>query len=158
MISQPYMKQNLSRRITATRAAALLGAALVLFGSLFESREAVAGAGVAAAAQAADGGVSACSSNTGKALYGCIADVLDRLSGEISDVKVPAAQTALRTAASKLRAAVNKAQALSAIAQCRVAISSAIGQARTMGRGGSSGLDAIAAVLSHAAALIQSKG
>src|ERR1700753_1662081 len=72
MISQPYMKQNLSRRITATRAAALLGAALILFGSLFESREAVAGAGVAAAAQAADGGVSACSSNTGKALYGCI--------------------------------------------------------------------------------------
>jgi len=91
-------------------------------------------------------------------LYGCVADVLDRLSGEISQVKVPAAQTALRTAASKLRAATSKAQALSAIAQCRSAIASAISVARTMGRGGSIGLDAIAGVLSHAAALIQSKG
>lgn len=144
--------------MTAACAATMLAAALIVLGSLFESREAVAGAGVAAAAQAADGGVSACSSNTGKALYGCVADVLDRLSGEISNVKVPAAQTALRTAASRLRAAVSKAQALSAIAQCRAAISSAIGQARTMGRGGSSGLDAIAVVLSHAAALIQRKG
>ncbi|WP_244562433.1 hypothetical protein [Bradyrhizobium lablabi] len=98
------------------------------------------------------------SSNSGKALYGCIANVLDRLSNEISDVKVPAAQSALRTAASKLRAAANTAQALSAIAQCRAAISSAISLARTIGRGGSSGLDAIAGVLSHAASLIQSKG
>jgi hypothetical protein len=144
-------------QMTSLARAALL-AALVLGAARLAVGEAAAGAAVAAAAQSADAGISACSNNTGKALYGCVADVLDRLSGEISDVKVPAAQTALRTAASRLRAAVNKTQALSAIAQCRAAISSAISLARTIGRGGSSGLDAIAGVLSHAAALIQSKG
>jgi hypothetical protein len=109
----------------------------------------------AAAAQSADAGISACASNSGKALYDCIANVLDRLSG---DVTVPSAQSALRTAASRLRAAATKAQALSAIAQCRAAISSAISLARTIGRGGATGLGAIAGVLSHAAQLIQSKG
>jgi hypothetical protein len=141
--------------MTSLARAALL-AALVLGAARLAVGEAAAGAAVAA--QSADAGISACSNNTGKALYGCVADVLDRLSGEISDVKVPAAQTALRTAASRLHAAVNKTQALSAIAQCRTAISSAISRARTIGRGGSSGLDAIAGVLSNAAALIQSKG
>jgi hypothetical protein len=145
-------------RSVAGRARAALLAALIVLGSLFANREAAAGAGVAAAAQSADAGISACSSNTGKALYGCVANVLDRLSGEISDVKVPSAQTALHTAASRLRAAANTAQALSAISQCRAAISSAISLARTIGRGGSSGLDAIAGVLSHAASLIQTKG
>lgn len=133
-------------------------AALIFGAAQLAVDEAAAGGGVPAAAQSADAGISACSNNAGKALYGCVADVLDRLSGEISDTKVPAAQTALRTAASRLRAAVNKTQALSAIAQCRAAISSAISLARTIGRGGSAGLDAIAGVLSHAAALIQSKG
>jgi hypothetical protein len=113
---------------------------------------------VAFAAQTADAGISACASNAGRALYNCIATVLDRLSSEIPDVKVKSAQTALRTAASRLRAATNTAQALSAITQCRAAMSSAISLARTIGRGGSMGLDAIAGVLSHAAQLIQSKG
>ena len=157
MTSETRGKKHLNRRMKAACAAALL-AALVMFGSLSANREAAAGAAVAAAAQSADAGISACSGNSGKALYGCVASVLDRLSTEISDVKVPAAQTALRTAATRLRAAANKAQALSAISQCQAAISSAISLARTIGRGGSSGLDAIAAVLSHAASLIQTKG
>jgi hypothetical protein len=147
----------------ARLAGAALLAALIVLGSLFADREAVAGAATAAAAQSAEAGVSACSNNSGKALYNCVANVLDRLSGEISDVKVPAVRGALATAASKLRAAVTKAQALSAISQCRAAIAGALSQVRTMGgkgnRGGSApGLDAIAGVLSHAAALIQSKG
>ncbi|WP_325367857.1 hypothetical protein [Bradyrhizobium sp.] len=151
-----YRRSNQGIVATCTRAALL--AALIVLGSLFANREAAAGASVAAAAQSADAGVSACGSNSGKVLYSCIANVLDRLSSEISDVKVPAARTALHTAASRLRAAANMTQALSAISQCRAAISSAIGLARTIGRGGSQGLDAIAGVLSHAAQLIQSKG
>jgi hypothetical protein len=158
MISQALIRERFRGRTTAACATATLLAALVVLGSLFANREAAAGAAVAAAAQSADAGVSACANNSGKALYNCIANVLDRLSGEISDVKVPAAQSALRTAASRLRAATNTAQVLSAITQCRAAISSAISLARTIGRGGSSGLDAIAGVLSHAAQLIQSKG
>jgi hypothetical protein len=150
---------NSGRGFLATLCArAMLLAAVLVAGSLLLPREAAAAASVAAAAQSADGGISACGSNTGKALYGCIANVLDQLSGQISEVKVPAAQTALRTAASRLRAASSKAQALSAISQCRAAIANAISIARTIGRGGSTGLDAIAGVLSHAAALIQSKG
>lgn len=158
MTSETPGRRDLSRRMKAASASAALLAALVMFGSLSANREAAAGAGVVAAAQSADGGISACGGNSGKALYGCVADVLDRLSSEISDVKVPAAQTALHTAATRLRAAANKVQALSAISQCRAAISSAISLARTIGRGGSSGLDAIAGVLSHAASLIQTKG
>jgi hypothetical protein len=152
--------------MTARRAATALLAVLIVLGPLMANREAVAGAATSAAAQSADAGVSACSNNSGKALYNCVANVLDRLSGEISDVKVPAVRGALATAASKLRAAVTKAQALSAITQCQAAISGALRQAAAMrggrgkmgGGGGTPGLDGIASVLSHAAALIQSKG
>jgi hypothetical protein len=157
MMIANVVRKCIRERLAAGVRTALL-AALVICGSLLANREAAAGASVAAAAQSADAGVSACGGNSGRVLYSCIANVLDRLSSEISDVKVPSAQTALHTAASKLRAATNMAQALSAISQCRAAISSAIGLARTIGRGGSSGLDAIAGVLGHAAQLIQSKG
>jgi curli biogenesis system outer membrane secretion channel CsgG len=145
----------------AAYARVALVAALVVFGALIAIRGATAGPATVAAAQSADAGITACSSNSGKALYNCIANVLDRLSGEISDVQVPATRGALAAAASKLRAAVNKAQALSAISQCQAVISAALRQVGGRGnRGGSRapGLDAIAGVLSHAAALIQTKG
>lgn len=164
MISQIPPKQGLGRRMKAACAAIPLLAALIVLGSLFADREAAAGAATAAAAQSADAGVSACGNNSGKVLYNCIANVLDRLSGEISDVRVPETRSALATAASKLRAAVNKAQALSAIAQCQAVISGALRQVGSTGGGrsnrggGTPGLDGIAAVLSHAAQLIQMKG
>jgi hypothetical protein len=165
MISQTQGKQGLGRRMRAACARAALVAALVVFGSLVANREAAAGVANVAAAQRADAGVSACSNNSGKALYNCIANVLDRLSGEIPDIKVPETRGALATAASKLRAAVNKAQALSAIAQCQAVISGALRQVAAMGGGrvnrgggGTPGVDAVAEVLSHAARLIQMKG
>jgi len=121
-----------------------------------------------AAAQTADGSIGACGNNSGKALYDCVANVLDKLSSDISNVNVPATRGALQTAASKLRVAVNKAQALSAIAQCRALISSALAKVRALGggyvdgwgrgSGSGAGLAAIAGVLGHAAKLIRAKG
>jgi hypothetical protein len=113
----------------------------------------------------------ACGNNRGKALYDCVANVLDKLSNDISNVSradVSSTRSALQTAASKLRAAVNKTQALSAITQCRPLISGALAKVRAIGGGyvagwggGSGGgiaLEAIAGVLGHAAKLIQAKG
>jgi proline dehydrogenase len=144
-------------------------ATLVIFGALFTNREAAASAAVAAAAQAADAGVTACGNNSGRALDDCLANVLDKLSNEVTS---PTAQSALHAAAAKLRAAVSKVQALSAIAQCRALIASAISEVRATGGdvagrhggkvggggGPGSGLEAVAAVLGHAAKLIQAKG
>jgi hypothetical protein len=121
-----------------------------------------------AAAQTADGSIGACGNNSGKALYDCVANVLDKLSSDISNVNVPATRGALQTAASKLRAVVNKVQALSAITQCRALISSALAKVRALGggyvegwgggSGSGAGLAAIAGVLGHAAKLIRAKG
>jgi hypothetical protein len=127
---------------------------LVVFGSLFAGRQAAADGGVQAAA-VASAGLGACSSNTGKALYGCVADVLDRMSNQVSGA--PETQRSLATAASRLRAAVNKVQALSAITQCRAVVAGALRQALASGQSGK-GLSAIANVLAQAARLIQAKG
>lgn len=139
--------------------ATLLAGALLLGG-----RDASAGGGMGVAAASAGGGLSACSGNASKALYDCVANVLDKLSNDISGV--PATQGALRSAASKLRSATTKAQALSAISQCRALISAAIQKVRSIGSaqgwaadgGDGSGLQAVSGVLGRAAALIQSKG
>jgi len=78
------------------------------------------------------------------------------MSGQAHFKRDPEAKRALQTAASQLRAAVNKVQALSAISQCRAAIAGTLRQIRTSGEG--SRLGAIAGVLTQAARLIQSKG
>jgi hypothetical protein len=167
MISFTLRNQCRGGTVTAGARAALL-AALVILGSLFANREAAADAAMAAAAHSADAGLSGCGNNSGKALYDCVANVLDKLSNEISGAKVSATQGALHDAASKLRAAATKVQALSAIAQCRALISGALRQVRAIGggyvpgwgggSGGGSALEAIAGVLGHAAKLIQAKG
>src|SRR5262249_31738493 len=133
--------------------------------SLFAINRPASASGVfIAAASTADAGLNACSSNQGKALYGCVANVLDRMSSDISSVNEPAAATtraALQTAASRLRAATTKSQALSAISQCQAAIAGALRQVRTTAggkEGAGSGLAAVAGVLAHAARLIQAKG
>ncbi len=158
--------EGLRKRLIAISARTVILAMLIACGSLSAGRDASAGAGMGAAAATADGGLSACSSNSGQALYNCVANVLDRMSGDISAAGVPATQRALQTAASKLRAAVNKSQALSAISQCRTLIAAAIRKVQTGGSaagwasdgGDGSGLQAITGVLSRAAALIQTKG
>ncbi|MDO9295371.1 MAG: hypothetical protein Q7U29_05450 [Bradyrhizobium sp.] len=172
MVTQTFEKRNRGEKILATSARAALLAALVMLGSLSSSREAAAGAGAAAAAAAADGaaggGLAVCATNNGKALYDCVANVVDKLGGQLSSANMGSTRSALQTAASQLRAATNKAQALSAISQCRALISGALRQVRALGGkyvegwggggGGGSGLQAIVGVLSHAARLIQSKG
>ena len=127
-------------------------------------RDASAGGGQGGAAASAGGGLSACSGNASKALYDCVANELDKLSNDISGV--PSTQGALRSAALKLRSATTKAQALSAISQCRALISAAIQKVRSIGSaqgwaadgGDGGGLQAVSGVLGRAAALIQSKG
>lgn len=146
----------------------ILLTALVAFGTISGGHEASANAAMADAASVANGGLSGCSNNTGKALYTCVADVLDRLAAGTSSANVPKTRAALQSAAAGLRAATTKTQALSAIAQCRSAIAGALRQVKALGgkyvegwgggQGGGAGLEAIVGVLSRAAALIQSKG
>ncbi len=168
MITQIFGNRRRDEVILAAFARAAVLAALVLLGSLFARHEAHANAAMVAAASSANGGIGACSSNSGKALYNCVANVLDKLSNDISSVPVPNTRSALSNAAAKLRAAGNKAQALSAISQCRSLIAGALRQVRAIGGkyvegwggggGGGAGLEAISGVLGRAAALIQSKG
>jgi hypothetical protein len=141
---------------------------LAVSGSLLANGKALASAAMAAAAQSADASLSACGSNQGKALYDCVANVLDQLANNIPDKNVEQTRSALHNAASSLHAAANKAQALSAISQCRALISSALAKVRAIGggyvqgwgggSGAGSGLAAIVSVLNHAAKLIQTKG
>ena len=142
-------------------------AALALSASLLAGQDALANAGMGAAAQSGEAGVSACSSNAGKALYDCVANVLDRMADSIPGRDVESTRSALHTAAGRLRSATSKAQALSAITQCRALILGALAKVRAIGGGhvagwggdsGGGGLEAIAGVLSHAAKLIQAKG
>jgi len=131
---------------------------MVVFGSLVADRPAGAGAGgggAAAAAAVGTAGMGACSSNAGTALYSCVAGVLDQMSNTV--YRSPEVQRSLQTAASQLRAATNKSQALSAISQCRSALAGIMQKVRSAGRDGE-GLSAITGVLAQAARLIQSKG
>lgn len=127
----------------------LVGAALPAAGPAY------AGGGASAAAAVGSAGLQSCSATASKVLYDCVAGVLDRMSGTLNRYDPPEARSALQTAAAQLRAASNKAQALSAISQCRSVFAGLVKQA-TDGHG--SGLSAIVGVLARAAQLIQSKG
>lgn len=121
-------------------------AALIAFGALLADRPATAGY---------------CGTMSGKALYDCLATTLDYKADMVGrirgDPEAPAASQALRTAASQLRAATNKALALSAISLARSAISGVIQQAKAGGRD-SQGYGAIIGTLTQMAAQIQQKG
>ena len=167
MMLARILQNGIRKRLAAGARVALLGA-LMIGGSLLASRDAMANSAMSSVAVSASAGMGGCSSNAGKALYECVANVLDKLSSDISSVNVPQTRSALQNAAAKLRAATSKAQALSAISQCRALISGALRQVRAIGgghvpgwgggQGGGAGLEAIAGVLGRAAALIQSKG
>jgi hypothetical protein len=117
----------------------------------------------AAAAATANQGLNACSSNTGKALYDCVGGVMDRLSSDLASAGFTQTARSIQSAAAGLHRAINKLQALSAIAQCRAAVAGALRQvnasaARFVEGVGGTGLNAVAAVLARAAQMIQSKG
>jgi hypothetical protein len=136
---------------------ALLVAALLVLGSSRPGQAHGGMGGGVAASQTAQAGLVGCSNNHGKALYDCVANVLDRLSNDISGRRTSETQRALQTAAFQLRAATTKVQALSAITQCRSVVAGVLHQIST-GGGDSTGLSAIAGVLAQAAKLIQTKG
>jgi len=156
MRSQYFSAGSDYGRVDALRARAAV-LVLVFFVSLVAGHPAKAHGGGAAAAVASTG-LEACSSNGGKALYDCVANVLETMSNRIIFSKGEAeVQRSLQTAASRLRAAVNKVQALSAITQCRAVVAGALRQIKASG-GPGTGLSAIAGVLAQAAKLIQAKG
>ena len=113
-------------------------------------------------AGAASGGLATCSSqSSGKALHNCVADVLDRLAAANS--YAPEMQTEIMRAASGLRAAANKAQAVLAITLCQNVIATALKQAVASGSfvrgfGRAEGLSHIARVIAQTVRLIQAKG
>jgi hypothetical protein len=138
---------------------------LAMLAALVPDRGASASAVLNAAATTANSGLSGCSTSQGKALYNCVADVLERMANDVNSIRVGETQRALLTAASQLRAASSKAQALSAISQCQAAIAGALRQVKATPGGtmmvpgwGDSGLSSIAGVLARAARMIQAKG
>jgi hypothetical protein len=148
-------------RRTGLRMLALI--MLAMLASLAPDRDASASAVLNAAATTANSGLSGCSTSQGKALYNCVADVLERMANDVNSIRVGETQRALRTAASQLRGASSKAQALSAITLCQAAISGALRQAKAGGGimvpgWGDSGLASIVGVLARAARMIQAKG
>ena len=129
-------------RFLARHARTAILAMAVIFGAL------LAGHGTASA--------SPCSKFAGKELYNCLATKLDKAS-VYTAYRTPEAQRALQTAASQLRAATNKSQALSAISQARSVLAGVIQRAKSAGQD-YSGLARVTGVLSYAARLIQQKG
>jgi hypothetical protein len=143
------------------RAALLVTLAMV--GLLFPNRESAASGILIAASATADAGLAACGNNRGKDLYNCVANVLDRLSGDIIRTRALDTRSALQTAAFRLRAASTKVEALSAVTQCQAVITGALRQIKAAGGAavdgwGDSGLGAVAGVLARAVKLIQAKG
>lgn len=133
-------------RLAGFSVRSLVLAMLICLGALLADRPALAGS---------------CNALSGKALYDCAANYLDRKAEMIGrvrgDPEAPAAAQALRTAATQLRSATGKSQALSAISQARSAISGIIQQARSGGRD-SQGWGRVISTLSEMVALIQKKG
>ena len=144
----------------------MVGAALVAIlavASVITNHEAGATTWVGRAAQTANAELSACGKNTGTALYGCVADVLNRFCYATGRGFSPGTKETFDGAIARLRRAVNKVEALSALALARAAISGAMQQARAIGHveGGTADagdFQAISALLGHAAQLIQAKG
>jgi hypothetical protein len=126
----------------ARYACAAILAMAVIFGTL------LAGHGIAS--------VACCDAYAGKELYNCLADELDSVSVYTAH-RSPETQAALQKAASQLRAATNKSQALSAISQARSVVAGIIQRVRSGGQD-NSGLDTVTEVLAYAARLIQAKG
>ena len=115
----------------------------------------------AAGAGAAGAGLNACASRpAGKETRDCVAGVLETLAAQ---QRQPERQAALLRAASGLRAATTKAQAVLAITACYNVMSAALKQASASGKGvrgmgGAEGLGLIVGIVARAVRLIQAKG
>ena len=131
------MNSLMLRRASLVRAA-LLAMAVVL-GTL------LAGHGTASAAS--------CDKLAGKELYNCLANKLDHFASR----SYGSSQAALQKAASQLRVAVNKAQALSAISQARSVLAGLVQGAKSAGQD-YAGLVKVTNVLAYAARLVPQKG
>jgi hypothetical protein len=147
----------------ATFAGSALLVMLLVGGLPFANREAMATTSVSSAVQTADAQLTACGNNSGPKLYNCVADVISKLCYNIGSAQIPNTLKALDAAVSRLRRAVDKIQALSALSQARIVVAGALRQAKSTGHpeGGSADIadfQAISALLSHAAQLIQAKG
>jgi hypothetical protein len=127
-------------QFVARYARAILIAMAVVFGTL------LAGNSTASAA---------CETNAGKELYNCLANKLDHVASMSS--RSPETQAALQKAASQLRVATNKVQALSAISQARSVVAGVIQKVRSAGQD-YSGLARVTEILASAARMIQQKG
>ena len=146
---------------------AFIAICLILSGAALAGRPTGAHGNLGTASASADAGLDGYT-GTGRALYSCVAGVLDNMGKEIATFPQDEKQAAavLRNAASRLRAAVNKVQALSAILLCQAAITGALRQARVIsvnnllfrGWGTPAGLESVARVLAKAASLIQTRG
>jgi len=123
----------------------------VIFGTL------LAGHGTASAMSTSPATTQrgSCDAYAGKELYNCLANKLDHVAA--MSARSPETQGALQKAASQLRVAVNKAQALSAISQARSVLAGVIQKVKSAGQD-YSGLVRVTDVLSYAARLIQQKG
>ena len=143
-------------RLAALCAGVMVIAALAVGGALV-ANPAAAGGGAGAAAANANAGLSGCSAYRSKELYNCVAGVLDNLSNNLrGGENMAEAKRSLSVAASQLRAAASKPQALSAIAQCRSVVAAILQRVRTPQQ--TSAYSAIIGVLAQAARLIQTKG
>lgn len=171
ILESKRLKFHASVLRTTTRAGALYAALIVtlaLAGLGVASRSVSASSAMSDAAAQAGGGLDGCSSNSGKALYDCVAGVLEKMSAATSADNVPETRRAINTAAAGLRAATTKAQAVSAISQCRSVIANALRQVRAAGNtyvrgwgggaGGGAGLSAVSNIIARAVRLIQTKG
>lgn len=146
------------RHFAALAVVAVMLAALVVAGPVQAGGGGGGGAAAAATAQGASGALGACGAYQNKELYNCVAGVLDNLSNNLRGGENMAdAKRSLSTAASQLRAAASKGQALSAITRCRAVVAGILQKVRSFGREGS-GYGAIINVLAQAARLIQTKG
>ena len=107
----------------------------------------------AAGAGAAGAGLDACASRpAGKETRDCVAAVLETLAAQ---QRQPERQATLLRAASGLRAAVNKAQAVLAITACYNVINAALKQASASGKGvrGMGGAEGLGLVVGIVAAM-----
>src|SRR3954451_6756633 len=86
---------------------AMLLALLLLGGVSLASQPAAAGNDVARAAATGNAGISSCSGSAGKAVYDCVAGVLDRMAGEVAR-NHPEVARSLQAAAAGVRSGVKR--------------------------------------------------
>ena len=91
-----------------TCSAAALGLALLIGASPIANREAIATTSVGVAARNADADLSSCGKNTGTALYGCVADVLNLGGPVVRHVALPEVKCLVSTSLVSTRSGLGR--------------------------------------------------